>query len=109
MDRPHMQVDGLQAAESPLHLGQALVGADCRGIIEVGGRHVGAHDVDAVESGFHCDGVMLAAKRKARLADRQIEVLGHLVAVDDLADSQADFRLAAQRSALSSDRRRDFS
>jgi len=37
-----MQVDGFQAAESPLHLGQALAGADCRGIIEVGCRHVGA-------------------------------------------------------------------
>ena len=30
MDRPDMQVDGLQAAERPLHLGQALVGGDCR-------------------------------------------------------------------------------
>ena len=43
---------------------------------------------------------MLAAKGKAGLADRQIEVLGHLVAVDDPADSDADFRLAAQRSPL---------
>ena len=34
-DRTHMQIDGLEAAEGALDLGQALVGADRCGVIEL--------------------------------------------------------------------------
>jgi hypothetical protein len=51
----------------------------------------------AVKRRLGRDGIGLAAERKGRLADVEFEVLGHLVAVDDGADLEANLVFAAQR------------
>src|SRR6516164_11197363 len=92
-----MDVDGLERAERLLDLGKRLVGADGCGIAENPFGQVGAHHVEAVKRRLGRDGIGLAAERKGRLADVEFEVLGHLVAVDDGADLEANLVFAAQR------------
>ena len=96
-DRPQMDVDGLERAERLLDLGKRLVGADGCGIAENPFGQVGAHHVEAVKRRLGRDDIGLAAERKGRLADVEFEVLGHLVAVDDGADLEANLVFAAQR------------
>ena len=98
-----MDIDGLQGAERALDAGEALVGADRRGIVERLLWQAGTHDVDAVERCLGGDRGGLAMEREARVGDDEIEVLGHLVAVDDGADLERDLGLAAQRLARAPD------
>lgn len=70
--------------------GQVLVGGDHGVIAERGGRHRGAHDIDAVERCFGGDGVGLARERQTGRGDGDVEVLGHLVSIEHGADLQAD-------------------
>ena len=53
-----------------------------------------------IESRFGVDGLGLARIGEGRLGDGDLEVLGHLVLVDDLAHLEADLGLAAQGAAL---------
>ena len=93
-----MDVDGLQGAERALDPGEAFVGADGRGVIERFLRQAGAHDIDSVERRLGGDRRRLAMEREARLADDEVEVLGHLVPVDDGADLERN--PASPRSGL---------
>ena len=85
-----MQVHALERAEGALHFGQAFV-------IQDGGfgAHLGlgggrADDIEAVERGFGGDALFIDAESERRILDIEIEVLGHLVFADDLADADAD-------------------
>src|SRR6516162_1382731 len=78
-------------------MGKRLVGADGCGIAENPFGQVGADHVEAVKRRLGRDDIGLAAERKGRLADVEFEVLGHLVAVDDGADLEANLVFAAQR------------
>ena len=82
-DRTQMDVDGLQGAERALDLGKTFVGADSRGVIERFLRQAGAHDINSVQRRLGGDRRGLAMEREVRLADDEVEVLGHLVPVDD--------------------------
>jgi hypothetical protein len=93
-DRPQVDVDRLQRAERPFDLGERFIGADGGGIVERRFGQIGAHHVDAIESGLGRDGIGVATEREARLADIEFEVFGHLVPVDDGA-------VRASRSAQS--------
>ena len=96
VDGPDLEVDGLQAAEGALDRAQALVGADgFRGVERTGGQ-AGADDVQAVQGRFGGDGIGFAAVAERGVGDLDVEVLGHLVAADDLADPQGDLVLARQ-------------
>ena len=60
------------------------------GAVHLHGAHRGADDVDAVQRGFSGDVLDLAREGERVVLDRQIEVLGDLVLVDDLAHAHAD-------------------
>jgi hypothetical protein len=98
-DRAQVDVERLQRAQRALDLCKRLVGADRRGIVENRFGQVGAHHVDAVEGGLGRGGVGVAMEREARLADGELELLGHLAPVDDGADLEGNPGLAAQRLA----------
>src|SRR4051812_26064324 len=79
VDRPDLEVDGLEGAEGAFHAGQRLVVAD-----RIVGGHVtlfdtGANDVETIERGFLGDLVVAQREVEAGLADRQLEVLGDLL------------------------------
>src|SRR6266403_297721 len=50
----------------------------------------GSDDVDAIERCLGGDAPTIAGEREARLADGQLEMLGHLALVDDSAHAQVD-------------------
>ena len=106
-DRTQMDVDGLQGAERALDPGEAFVSADGRGVIERFLRQAGTHDINAVERRLGGDRRRLAMEREARLADDEVEVLGHLAPVDDGADLERNRGFAAQRLAGTPNRRCD--
>ena len=57
VDGAHLELDGLEVAEGPLGMGQALVGEDHgAGRGQLGGGHAGADDVEPVERGLGGDG-----------------------------------------------------
>jgi hypothetical protein len=89
VDRPDVQIDGLQAAEGALDAGEALIGADDI----VGGQgfvlDIGADDVEAVEPRLGGDPVGIAGEGEAVFANGDVEQLGELVAVLDAADGAA--------------------
>ena len=94
VDRPDVQIDGLQAAEGALDAGEALVGADHA----VGGQDfvldIGADDIEAVEPRLGGDPVGVAGEGEAVFANGDVEQLGELVAVLDAADGAGDLVLA---------------
>ena len=75
----------------------------------VGGlrRQAGADDIDAVGRRLGGNLGGLACKAEGGIGDVEIEVLGHLMLVDHLADRECDLGGAAQRIALSDDGRLD--
>ena len=77
---------------------------DGSGVVEGGRRQVGAHDINAVQSGLLGDGLFLAAELEAIVLDGRLEVLGHLALVERGADLQRDCGLAAQRISGAADR-----
>ena len=100
INRAHFQVHRLEAAERALDDAQSLVGAHGVLGIELGGGHAGAHDVQAIEGGLGGDGVGLAVVGERGLGDVELEVFGHLVLADDLADPHGDLLLGAQAPLL---------
>ena len=56
----------------------------------------GADDVDAVQGGLGVDLAGSAGDGQGGVGDGDLEVFGHLVGVDDLADSEADLVRAGQ-------------
>ena len=97
--------------ERPLGDFELLVGAHDRGRAgEPCGGAGGADDVEAVERGLGGDLLVLAGVGEGAVGDLELEVLGHLVAVDDLADARADRAGVggAQRPARPVDHRLDL-
>ena len=97
MDRPHLDVDGLEAAEGALGVRELLVGLDSGGGVEGRGLEAGAQHIDAVERGFGIDLRGVARKRHVVIRDGDVEVLGDFVLVDHGADRKPDLVLAARR------------
>ena len=96
VDGTDLEIDGLDRAEGPLDAGKALVGGDGIGGGDslLGDRR--ANDVEAVERGFLGDVAHFAHGGEAGIGDVDLEVLGHLVATEHLADGDADLVLAPQ-------------
>ncbi len=111
VDRPDLQVDAFERAKGALDLGQGLVAFDqflgAHGLL----RQVGADDIEAVEPGLGFDGLAAALVGEAvainSWGDGALEVLGHLVLVDDGTDFEADCGLAAQGAAFAPCRQDD--
>ena len=103
-DGPDLQVHGLEAAEGALDLAQTLVGGHRPRGIELARGQAGTHDVQTVQGGLAGDGFELAPVTERPLGDLEVEVIGHFVLADHLADPQRDFLLALQ-AALSGLRR----
>ena len=55
IDRPDLEIDGLDAAERPLHQGEGFVAAHRGRVVERLGGQAGAHDVDAIDGGLGGD------------------------------------------------------
>src|SRR5271165_5606518 len=103
IDRPDLEIDGLDAAEGALHQAEGFVAAHRGGVVERSGGQAGAHDIDAVEGRLGGDGIGLAGEAEAGVGDVKGKVLGHLVVVEHGADLEPDFGLAAQRLAFAGD------
>ena len=99
-DRADLQVDGLEAAEGPLHRTEAFVGAHATVGIEFGLRQAGAHHVQSIERrlGSNRRGVVPVGEALL-LVDGPLEVLGHLVPGDDTAHPRPDLALASHACA----------
>src|SRR5262249_52024292 len=96
MDRPHLDVDSLEAAEGALSIRELFVGADgCRRVKYIL-RKAGAQRADAIESRFGLDLCGVARQRQIVICDGNGEVLGGFVAVDDRAHREPNLALAAQ-------------
>jgi hypothetical protein len=67
VNRAELEIDRLKAAEGVLDLGQALVGPHRLIGGQCGGRHAGAHDVDAVERRLTRNTLFIASKAEAGL------------------------------------------
>lgn len=93
----NLEVDGLDAADGALDLGQAFVGPHAGVVIEGFGGKAGADHIDAVKARLGGDVVVLAREGEVGVRDGEREVLGHLVFADDGADLEADLGLAAER------------
>ncbi len=76
-----------------------LVGGDDAGRVEFAVRYGSAQDVDPVESGFLLDLVLPALDGQAVIGNGDLEVLGHLVLADHLADGDADRVRAGELAA----------
>src|SRR5204863_635490 len=90
VDGAQVEVIGFDAAEVAFDVFKGLVGGDGAGGVEVLGGDGGADDVDPVEPGFLLDLGLIALDGEAGIGDGDLEVLGHLVLVQDLADLGAD-------------------
>jgi len=90
VDRADLQVDRLEAPEGALDPGQELVRADDVGAREALRRDRCTEDVEPVEGCLLDDRGLVAGDRQPIVGDRDLEVLGDLVAVDDLADREPD-------------------
>src|SRR5271163_5125496 len=88
--RADLEIGRLQASEGALHPGQILVGLDRLIGVERRGGNAGAHDIDAVEPGLARDAVDLAPIGQLRLADLDLEMLGHLVFAGHRANGPTD-------------------
>jgi hypothetical protein len=99
IDRPDLEIDGLDAAESALHQAEGFVAAHGSRVVENGGGQADTHDVEAVECRFHGDFIGLSGEAEPGVGNVEGEVLGHLL-VEHGTDLEADFSFAAQRLAL---------
>src|ERR1700745_476645 len=89
-DWPDFEIDGLQTAEGALHPRQILVGLDGLVGVEIGGRDIGANDIDAVETRLVLDLLGAPPEGQMAISDLDCEVLGHFLLVDHGADRQTD-------------------
>ena len=64
MDGPDFEIDGLEAAEGSLDVGEIFIGPDGGSCVERFGLDVGTQDIDAVEQGFGIDLLGLALERQ---------------------------------------------
>src|SRR5262249_59093971 len=71
------------------------------------GRDVGADDINAGEARLGFDRRGAAPPGKIAVVDLEVEVLGHLAAVDHRPDRQTDLGGAAQARALAADLKGD--
>lgn len=85
MNGPDLEVHGLEASEGTLDPTEAFVGVHRPLGIELVFMQAGAHDVEAVEGGLAGDGLGGSSVAEGVVADVEVEVLGHLVLVDDPA------------------------
>ncbi len=90
VDRPHLQVHRLDGAERPLHVGQRLVAAHalCGIHLRLGSEVRMTYSPSSAASRAMAS--VLRDQLSAASLDAQLEVLGHLVPVDDLAHLHAD-------------------
>ena len=86
----------LNEQERALDVGQRLVVAHTRSRVHLCRAHRSADDVDAVERGLSGDALVLAREGERVVADGELEVLGELVLVDDLAHTQPDLVAAGK-------------
>src|ERR1700730_18471204 len=100
MNGPDFEIDGLEAAEGSLDVGEIFIGPDGGNGVERFGLDVGTQDVDAVEQCFGIDLLGLALERQIRVGNGDVEVLGHFVMIDHRTDRECDFIPAAQCSFL---------
>src|SRR5260370_21732322 len=100
MDGPDFEIDGLEAAEGSLDVGEIFIGPDGGTGVERFVLDVSTQDIDAVEQGLGIDLLGLALERQIRVGDGDVEVLGHFVMIDHRTDRECDLILAAQRSFL---------
>ena len=61
-DRPDLQIDGLDTANSTFDLGEAFIGPDRGAIVEGRDWEVGADHIDAVEARLGVDCILLASE-----------------------------------------------
>ena len=97
IDRPHLEIDRLEAAEGAFGGRELFVGGDRRGLIQRRFGDCGAHHIDAVECRFGVDFGGVARKGETVVGDIQIKMFGHFVFVDDAADRERNLVFAAQR------------
>ena len=95
VDRPDVEIHGLETPEGALHLGQVLVRTHGILGLEQLLRHRGAQHVDAIKPCLGCDRLCLARVGEGGFRDLDLEVFGHLEAAQQLADPQADLVLAS--------------
>ena len=89
-DGADLEIDDLAASEGALHGGELFVCAHHVLGAEVAFGHTGADDTEAVEPGLLDDVFVIALEVEAVFGDLHVEVPGHLVFGNDLADAQAD-------------------
>ena len=80
---------------------EVLVGGHHAGRVQLGLRDGGADDVDPVEPGLLLDLRLLPLGGEAGIGDGDVEVLGHLVLVQDLAGLLPDLGGAGQPAGRS--------
>src|SRR5271165_5328024 len=100
VDRPDMEVDGLDRPDGVLDQTQGFVAFDGFAVVERGFGQAGAHGVEAVEGGLLGDLGGLAGEGEGRVGDVEREVLGHFMLADDGADGEADLGFSPERLAL---------
>src|ERR1700686_2669982 len=70
IDRPHLEIDRLEAAEGAFGGRELFVGGDRRGLIEHRFGDSGAHHINALECGFGLDFGGLARKGETVVSDK---------------------------------------
>ena len=100
VNRPDLEIDRFQGTKRALDLGERFVAAHHLGAVHLLRGYRGTQDVDAIEQGFGGDPILADAECKARVFDFELEVLGHLVLVDDAAHAQPDLVAPAQALVL---------
>src|SRR3954470_14451707 len=96
MNRPHLSVDGLQAAKRSLDVAELFVTAHYLRRRHGFHLNIGADDVDTIEFLFAIDAVRLALIAERILFDADAVVLAHFEAPEYASDAQANEVLAAQ-------------
>lgn len=99
--RAHVQIDRLDRAEGPLDVGEALVGSHRRIGIELRRGQTGADHIQAIEGCLGRDAFVLALPGEARVGDGELEVLGHVVAIQAAPGAQCNRARPAQQVAAS--------
>src|SRR5690606_41222287 len=100
VDRPHMQIYGLQRAKCSLHMRQLLVSDHNIRCVQSRFRHARANHVDAVELSLRGHSLFVHSVGKAVIADLDVEVLLHLVPGHLLADADAATPCAPQPTGI---------
>src|ERR1700712_5855959 len=103
VDRPNIQIDGLDAAKRALYPAQGFVATYCTSVTERRLGQAGAHDIEPVGGRLGGNFSGLAGEAEGVVSDRQIEMLFHLVGVEHRTDRKRDRGGAMQRMTLALD------